>query len=84
MGETAADEQRAEWENYFRTRQNKKSLKFGKYIACLQQSWFVILDFSVMVIKENCKRLEVCELWWVMGARNLNWNKVLRHSDIRM
>lgn len=36
---------------------------------------FVIWRVPVWVIKEECGRPQVCELCWVMGARNLSRNK---------
>ena len=58
-----------------------KSLKLGKYIARGKETRFVILCVSFWVITENCLCLRVCELWWVMDAVNLSWNKMTSHND---
>lgn len=52
-----------EVEKYLSNNAKYTRLNLGKYIACVRESRFVILGFSVFVIKDNCERVEVCELW---------------------
>ena len=70
-------------EKYFSYKAKYTSLNLGKYIACVRESRFVISGFSVFVIKDNCERVEVCELWWVIFIPAI-WVgiKITRHNSV--